>query len=65
MGKKEKKISINLTEEDYKLLERLSVRERRTISELCALIVMDNARLLLSQDSSKRITYVPKGKGKK
>lgn len=49
MAKKTKKISINLTEEEYRVIELLSIRERRSISEISALILVDNSLLLFQQ----------------
>ena len=49
MAKRTKKVSINLTEEEYQLLEKLALHERRSISELAALIVVDNALLLYGE----------------
>lgn len=44
--KKTKKISINLTQEEYNLIQALANMERRSISELSALILVDNAQQL-------------------
>lgn len=63
MPKRTKKISINLTEEEYNLIQWLATKERRSISELAALILMDNAQLLFNekQPSAKweTPTFVP------
>lgn len=53
MAKKTKKISINLTEEEYRVIELLSQYERRSISELCALIVVDSSLVLFQQRQAK------------
>ena len=53
MGKRTKKISINITEEEFQLLEKLASHERRTISELASLILMDNALLLYGEMQPK------------
>lgn len=64
MAKRTKKISINLTEEEYDLVQWLATQERRSISELAALILMDNAQLLFNekQPSSKWEipSYIPR-----
>lgn len=44
--KRDNKISINLTQEEYDVLNRLAQIERRTISELAALIVVDTSLAL-------------------
>ena len=41
--KRDKKISINLTSEQFAILEKLAIMERRSISELTALIVIDTS----------------------
>lgn len=53
MAKKTKKISINLTEEEYRVVELLSQYERRSISELCALILVDTSLVLFQQRQAK------------
>lgn len=47
--KKDKKISINLTQEQYQLIEWLARETRRSISEVAALILIDNAQLLFNE----------------
>ena len=54
MEKRTKKVSINLTQEQYELLEKLAIMERRTISELAALIVVDTSQQLY-------VEWQPKG----
>lgn len=46
MDKRTKKISVNLTEEQYQVVEWLARQTRRSISELAALILIDNAQQL-------------------
>ena len=61
--KKTKKISVNLTEDDYSMIEKLANLERRTVAELCALILVDNAWQLWLQKNStttlEKATFVP------
>lgn len=72
-SKKTKKVSINLTEEQYNLLNALARMERRSISELAALIVVDNTEILYQQRQPKGTwevaRFVPseweEGEGKK
>lgn len=64
MGKRTKKVSINITEEEYQLLEKLASHERRSVSELASLILMDNALLLYGEmqpkgKMSKVVFYCP------
>ena len=56
--KKTKKISINLTEEEFNVVQWLATQERRTISEMVALIVVDNSQRLFEERQ-------PKGEWKK
>ena len=49
MAKRTKKVSINLTEDEYKIIEWLSRRERRSISEISYLILVDNAQQLFEE----------------
>lgn len=53
MEKKTKKISINLTQEEFNLIQALANIERRTISELSALILVDNAQQLFLNRQGK------------
>ena len=66
MAKRTKKVSINLTQEEWETLEWLSRQERRTISELAQMILVDNAQLLfLEKQPQGEITiphYIPKPK---
>ena len=61
--KKTRKISVNLTEDDYSMIEKLANLERRTVAELCALILVDNAWQLWLQKNStttlEKATFVP------
>ena len=69
MGKRTKKISINLTEEQYQLLEWLAQNERRSLSELASFILVDNAQLLFLEKQPKGEwsipTFVPSPKWQK
>jgi hypothetical protein len=51
--KKNKKVSINLTEEEFDLLNALAKLERRNISELAALIVVDTSRAMFLDKQEK------------
>jgi hypothetical protein len=51
--KKIKKVSINLTEEQYDLLNALARMERRSVSELAALIVVDTSQVLFLERQEK------------
>ena len=44
--KRNNKVSINLTQEEFEILSKLAKMERRTISELAALIVSDTSLAL-------------------
>ena len=61
--KKTRKISVNLTEDDYSMIEKLANLERRTVAELCALILVDNAWQLWLQKNStttlEKAIFVP------
>lgn len=59
MAKRIKKVSINLTEEEYQLLEWLAKKERRSISELSSLILMDNAQLLFNEKQEQGEWFIP------
>lgn len=48
---RDKKVSINITQDEYDVLERLAQRERRSVSELASLIVVDNSIQLLRKGS--------------
>ena len=52
------KISVNLTKGQYDTLEWLATQERRSISELAYLILVDNSQRLFNQRQ-------PQGKWKK
>lgn len=57
--KKTKKVSINLTEEQFNILSALARLERRTISDLAALIVVDNSRaMFLSKQEQGKMEEV-------
>ena len=49
MAKRTKKISVNLTEEQYDMLQWIATQERRSISELAALILVDNSQQLFNE----------------
>lgn len=53
MEKRNRKITINLTEEQYQVLEWLAKNERRALSEICALILVDNSYLLFLERQPK------------
>jgi len=59
MEKRTRKVSVNLTEEQYQMLEWLATHERRSISELAALILMDNAQLLFDEKQPKGEWFIP------
>lgn len=63
MAKRNKKITINITEEYYKMLEHLAKGERRSNSELAALILCDNVQELFLQNQKhgdfKKVEYIP------
>ena len=46
MAKRTKKVSINLTQEEWDILNALAKLERRTLSELAYLIVVDTSQEL-------------------
>ena len=52
-SKKTQKISINLTQEQYDIVKALATMERRNISELCALIVVDNSQALFLEHQQR------------
>jgi len=51
--KKSNHITINLNDNEYSLIKKLAALERRSISELCYLILIDNANLLFLDKQSK------------
>lgn len=53
MAKRTKKISINLTEDEFNLLATLARVERRSISELAALIIVDTSQQLYFEKYGK------------
>ena len=59
MAKRDMKISINITQDEYKILEWLASHERRSISELAALIVVDNAYQLFNEKQPKGEWSIP------
>lgn len=60
MEKRTKKVSINLTVEQYNTLVWLANQERRTLSELVALIVVDNSQKLFLEKHKKGEWSIPK-----
>ena len=60
MAKRVKKISINLTEEQYKIIEWLATQTRRSISEVSALILIDNSHQLFLEMQPNGQLYIPK-----
>ena len=59
MEKRTKKISVNLTEEQYNLIQWLATQERRTVSEIAFLILMDNAQQLFDERQPKGEWNIP------
>ena len=63
MGKRTNKVSINLTQEQFDILRTLANIERRSISELAALIVSDVSRELFlekqQQGKMQQARFVP------
>lgn len=63
--KRTNKVSINLTQEQYDILRTLADLERRTISELAALIVSDVSLSLFlerqQQGEMQQARFVPNG----
>ena len=61
--KRDNKVSINLTQEEYDVLCKLANLERRSVSELAALIVSDVSLSLLSekqqQGKMEQARFVP------
>lgn len=51
--KRDNKVSINLTQEQYDLLSALARLERRSVSELAALIVVDTSKALFLDHQQK------------
>ena len=60
MAKRTKKISVNLTEEQYKIIEWIAKRTRRTISDVASLILVDNSRELFREMQPKGEFITPK-----
>lgn len=60
MAKRNKKVSINLTEEEYRILSWLASHTRRSISEIAALILVDNAQELFREMQPKGELSIPK-----
>ena len=59
MAKRTKKISVNITEDEYKILEWLARHERRSVSELAALILVDNSQRLFEEKQPKGEWFIP------
>ena len=59
MAKRTKKISVNLTEEQYAILDWLARHERRSVSELAALILVDNSQRLFEEKQPKGEWFIP------
>lgn len=59
MTKRTKKISVNITEEQYQTLEWLAIHERRSLSELAALILVDNSQRLFEQKQPQGEWEIP------
>lgn len=59
MAKRTKKISVNLTEEQYQIIDWLARHTRRTMSEIAALILVDNAQQLFNEMQPKGEWFIP------
>lgn len=59
--KKNKQVNISLDDDDYILLKTIAMLERRNISDIARLILIDNARLLYNQKyvSIKPAHFIP------
>lgn len=63
MDKKTKHITINLSQSDYDMINKLAVLLRRSVSELASLILIDNASKLFIEyhykDNLKPALFIP------
>lgn len=59
MAKRTKKISVNLTEEEYNVVDYLARQTRRSLSEIAALILIDNSQRLFEEMQPKGEWYIP------
>lgn len=59
--KKNKQVNISLDDSDYALIKTIAFLERRNISDIARLILIDNARLLYNQKYSdiKPAYFIP------
>lgn len=59
--KKNKQVNISLDDDDYILLKTIAMLERRSISDIARLILIDNARLLYNERyvSIKPAYFIP------
>ena len=59
MAKRTKKISVNLTEDEYNVIDYLARHTRRSVSELAALILVDNSQKLFEEMQPKGEWFIP------
>lgn len=59
MGKRTKKISVNITEEQYQIIDWLARQTRRSVSEIAALILVDNSQQLFNEMQPKGEWFIP------
>lgn len=59
MAKRTKKISVNLTEDEYNVIDYLARHTRRSVSELAALILVDNSQKLFEEMQPKGEWFFP------
>ena len=60
--KKLKQVNISLTEDDYLILKTIALYERRSISDIARLILVDNALLLFKEkynNDFKKAHFIP------
>ena len=59
--KKNKQVNISLDDSDYALIKTIAYLERRSISDIARLILIDNARLLYNQkyNNIKPAYFIP------
>ena len=59
MAKRTKKISVNLTEDEYNVIDYLARHTRRSVSEVAALILVDNSQKLFEEMQPKGEWVIP------
>lgn len=59
MAKRTKRVSVNLTEDQFVILDWLARHERRSISELAALILVDNSQRLFEEKQPQGEWFIP------